>query len=126
MTAVLYVISLPLSGLFAIRCFRATDRLRRYVSFLSLSVTRRNLIASILKERAAIVREIEKKKEEYLRSRGEPEEKAPVKPTAAETPSTVSERFFAEKLLPSLAGTGKPGGEIVEAGRGLSGALSLP
>jgi hypothetical protein len=84
--AILYAISLPLSGLFAIRCFRATDRLRRYVSFLSLSVTRRSLIASILKERAAIVNEIEKRKEEYLRTRTPRDEKFLPEPLADPRP----------------------------------------
>jgi 1-acyl-sn-glycerol-3-phosphate acyltransferase len=100
--AILYAISLPLSGLFAIRCFRATDRLRRYVSFLSLSVTRRSLIASILKERAAIVNEIEKKKEEYLRTRTAREEELLSEPLAGPRPLAREADHPGEEPLPEF------------------------
>jgi len=102
--AVLYVISLPLSGLFAIKCFHATDRLRRYVSFLSLSVTRRKLIASILKERAAIVEEIEEKKEGYLRVWARRNERPSVEPRAGQWPLTADRHPRGEEPLPELAG----------------------
>lgn len=101
--AALYVISLPLSGLFAIKCLRATDRLRRYVSFLSLSVTRRKLIASILKERSGIVREIEERKEEFLRARARPRTKVVAEPAAPKRHRAITETLPAEELLPTLA-----------------------
>lgn len=115
--ATLYVISLPLSGLFAIRCFRATDRLRRYVSYLSLSVTRRKVITGILKERAAIVHEIEKKKEEYIHQQSARKEKATSKPSAPEKPLTVREDRAPGKPSPTLPGAAEPGRPLIEGVR---------
>jgi len=123
--AVLYVISLPLSGLFAIKCLRATDRLRRYVSFLSLSMTRRKSIAAILKERAAIVREIEKKKEEYLRS--VIQKTRPVsEPARAKSPAATGKPLPAKKLLPDLPVPGDMQPELAQCRQGRPHALSLP
>ncbi len=125
MAAVLYVISLPLSGLFAIECLHATDRLRRYVSFLSLSVRRRKFIASMLKERAAIVREIERRKEEYLRSVME-KGKAIAESATAEGAGGIRKALSEERLSPTLPGRRTLQPALAESPQEVAGALSSP
>jgi glycerol-3-phosphate O-acyltransferase/dihydroxyacetone phosphate acyltransferase len=122
--AVLYVISLPLSGLFAVKCLHATDRLRRYVSYLSLSVTRRKLIAAILKERAAIVREIERRKEEYLSLQRRPREVPAV--AVAIVKRRAAPRFrFPRKPSSKPVAVGFAAPQPVECPEGVAEALSL-
>jgi hypothetical protein len=113
--ALLYLISLPLSGLFAIKCLRATDRLRRYVSYLSLSVTRRKLIAGILKERAAIVREIERRKEEYLNLQARPKSEPAVTAPAAPKAAAGGDRQPRKRLLAPLRSGAEQPAEYHEA-----------
>ncbi|HEY7253243.1 MAG TPA: lysophospholipid acyltransferase family protein [Methylomirabilota bacterium] len=64
--AVLFALSLPISGLLAYRYLRGVGRLRSQLRFGWLALTHRQSAARLLVERRALVSELERAKEDYL------------------------------------------------------------
>jgi 1-acyl-sn-glycerol-3-phosphate acyltransferase len=67
--AVLFAISLPLSGLLAYHYFRGLARLRGRTSFALFALTHRHAAARLLAERSAILQALERAKVEFLAGR---------------------------------------------------------
>jgi len=64
--ALLFALSLPLSGLLAFRYLRGAGRLRRIVRFGVLSVTHGQAVRRLIAERVAIVAELDRAKTDFL------------------------------------------------------------
>ena len=64
--ALLFALSLPVSGLLAYRYLRGVGRLRSQLRFGWLALTRRHTAARLLAERQALVSALERAKDDYL------------------------------------------------------------
>jgi glycerol-3-phosphate O-acyltransferase / dihydroxyacetone phosphate acyltransferase len=65
-TAVLFALSLPVSGLLAFRYLRGAGRLGRAFRFSVLSLTHAQAVRRLIAERLVIVAELDRAKAEYL------------------------------------------------------------
>ena len=66
--ALLFVVSLPISGVLAYHYLRGLGRLRRAVRFGALALTRAQAARTLIAERQALVAELDRAKDDYLAS----------------------------------------------------------
>ena len=66
--AVLFAVSLPISGVLAYHYLRGLGRLRRAVRFGALALTRAQAARTLIAERQALVAELDRAKDDYLAS----------------------------------------------------------
>jgi hypothetical protein len=64
--AIVFLVSLPLSGLTAYHYLRGLNRLRARIAFATLALTHRQAAARLLVERRMIIEDLERAKSDFL------------------------------------------------------------
>jgi glycerol-3-phosphate O-acyltransferase / dihydroxyacetone phosphate acyltransferase len=107
--ALVFVASLPLSGLLAYHYLRGLDRLRARTRFAILALTRRHTASRLLVERRELLATLERAKADFLATRGGglARSTAPAPPTAGSLPLSIEA---------GRAATDGRGGEPVRSG----------